>query len=195
MGNDEQKDKRQTIESWVNLYGDECYSWAFYKTSSREVAEDIVQDTFLSALKSFDSFENRSKPKTWLFTILNNKIKDYYRKASRSFESIDSVAESDSIHAAYSIFDENNNWNVSQFGADWGEEQHLLDNPRFNEMMENCMNTLPDNWKLALTAKFVLDKKASEICQELNITSSNYWQMIHRAKLLLKKCIDKKWQP
>ena len=63
-------EKKRTINitSWVEEYGDELYSWAYYKTSSNEIAEDLVQETFLSAHKNIASFKQESNPKTWLFT-------------------------------------------------------------------------------------------------------------------------------
>jgi RNA polymerase sigma-70 factor (ECF subfamily) len=39
----------------------------------------------------------------------------------------------------------------------------------------------------------ILKKKTEAICQELEITASNYWQIVHRSKLLLKKCLELKW--
>ena len=72
------------IEDWFHKYSDDLYGWAYHKTSSKEVAEDLVQETFLSAVKGSKNFQNRSNPKTWLFAILNNKIIDYYRKKAKS---------------------------------------------------------------------------------------------------------------
>ena len=72
-----------TIRSWVNVYSDKMYSWALYKTNSKETAEDLVQETFMIAFQSFDRFEGRSDPKTWLFGILNHKIADHFRKIYR----------------------------------------------------------------------------------------------------------------
>ena len=50
------------VEQWVETYGDELYSWAFYKTSSRVVAEDLVQETYLSAHKARDRYKRRIQP-------------------------------------------------------------------------------------------------------------------------------------
>ncbi|MFT6177308.1 MAG: RNA polymerase sigma-70 factor (ECF subfamily), partial [Bacteroidia bacterium] len=63
-------DSHSAISSWLDNFGDDMYSWAYYKTSSRETAEDLVQDSMLSAYKSFDKYKPGSNPKTWLFTIL-----------------------------------------------------------------------------------------------------------------------------
>jgi DNA-directed RNA polymerase specialized sigma24 family protein len=60
-------------------------------------------------------------------------------------------------------------------------------------VMQECMNDLPHKWKLALVSKYLSDKDTTEICQELEITPSNYWQIVHRSKLLLRKCLEMKW--
>jgi RNA polymerase sigma-70 factor (ECF subfamily) len=56
--------------------------------------------------------------------------------------------------------------------------------------MEECMNDLPE-MEISRNIKYLSEKK--EICQELEITTSNYWQIVHRSKLLLKKCLELKW--
>jgi RNA polymerase sigma factor (sigma-70 family) len=73
-----------TIRNWVALYTDALYEWAFYKLSDDEGAKDIVQETFITAFEKIDGFEGKSNPKTWLFSILNHKIIDYYRKEFRN---------------------------------------------------------------------------------------------------------------
>jgi RNA polymerase sigma-70 factor (ECF subfamily) len=59
--------------------------------------------------------------------------------------------------------------------------------------MMSCLNELPEKWNLALTYKYLTNKKTEEICQELNLATTNYWQIVHRAKLLLKKSVESKW--
>ena len=86
---------KELFKDWVNDYNDQLYSWAYHKTSSKEMAEDLVQDTFLSAYKNLENFKNESNPKTWLFSILNNKIIDFYRNLNKMFESINSENPSD----------------------------------------------------------------------------------------------------
>ncbi len=184
------QNKVKIIEKWVYSYGDYLYSWAYKKTRLKELSEDLVQDTFISSFKSFENFENRSNPKTWLIAILNNKIIDHYRKNNKwSFIS----SEANSITLADSQFNKNNFWIDNDVVEFWNDKEKLENNDLFEEQLKNCLNDLPGKWNLALTYKYLSDKKANEICQELEITTTNYWQIIHRAKLLLKKCIETKW--
>lgn len=187
------KDSKTTVEIWVNEYNDALFSWAFYKTSSRESAEDLVQDTFLAAYHKLDSFKGNSQPKTWLFSILNNKIIDHYRLSAKTTKKTVSLSEDNAYEITEGFFDETENWKSTTINPIWNQDEELLDNPEFNNVMKHCMDDLPENWNFAITSKYLTNKKAAEICQDLNITVSNYWQIIHRAKLVLKKCLEMKW--
>jgi len=187
------ENSKSVLEQWVNQFSDELYSWAFFKTSSKEVAEDLVQDTFLAAFHKIDSFQGKSQPKTWLFSILNNKVIDHYRLSARTTKKNFSLTENSGNDLTDGIFNMYGCWNSNEVKSLWGQDEELLDNPDFNAIMEECMDDLPQKWKLAVTSKYLTEKKAETICQELEITASNYWQIVHRSKLLLKKCLELKW--
>jgi RNA polymerase sigma-70 factor (ECF subfamily) len=187
------EDSKSILEHWVNQFSDELYSWAFFKTSSKEVAEDLVQDTFMAAFHKIDTFQGKSQPKTWLFSILNNKVIDYYRLSARTTKKNFSLTENSGYELSDGLFNSYGCWKSNDINAAWDQDQELLDNPEFNSIMENCMDDLPQKWKLAVTSKYLSDKKTEIICQELEITTSNYWQIVHRSKLLLKKCLELKW--
>lgn len=176
-----------TIKCWVEMYSDSMYSWALHKTSSKETAEDLVQDTFMAAVQSFDRFKGDSNPKTWLFAILNNKINDHYRSSFRK-PTISDTTFFDKL------FDENDQWTPEQRPQQWSDDTgHLLDNDEFQQTLQNCMKKLPDNWFSAIQLKFMEEKNGELICQELGITPTNFWQILHRAKLQLRKCLELNW--
>lgn len=187
------ENSKTLLENWVNQFSDELFSWALYKTSSKETAEDLVQETFLAAFHKIDTFQGKSQPKTWLFSILNNKVIDYYRLSARTTKQNFSISENSGYELSDGLFNETENWKDNDINPIWDQEEELLDNPEFNNVMQGCMEDLPQKWKFAVTSKYLTDKNADEICQELEITTSNYWQIVHRAKLLLKKCLEMKW--
>jgi len=84
----QQKTEHISINKWVEDYTDDLFRWANYKVNNVEVAEDLVQETFLSAVKAVEKFQGKSSPKTWLMAILNNKIIDYHRKKYKNLEII-----------------------------------------------------------------------------------------------------------
>lgn len=178
------------ITTWVNQYSDELYSWANHKVNHKEQAEDLVQETFLAAYKAMEKLQNKDHAKTWLFSILNNKIIDYYRKNGK--QKIFTESELNSETQTNSLFDEKGSWEDRNVNELW-ETENLLDNTDFVAVLKNCTNGLPQRWGMVITSKYTLGKKATEICKDLGISTSNYWQIIHRAKLQLKVCVDKNW--
>jgi RNA polymerase sigma-70 factor (TIGR02943 family) len=180
---------KEELIQCIEKYTNELYTWAYHKISDKENAEDIVQETFFSAFKNIESFNSESSMKTWLFRILNNKIIDYYRKNAKHNIHLESSFTFDERN---DIFDKSQSWKSRKIEEGW-EDQNLLDQNDFVEALDNCYEKLPANWKFAIQSKYIFQKEATEICQELDITPSNYWKIIQRAKLTLKECIELNW--
>jgi len=179
--------KKDTIESLVYLHTKELYNWAFYKTSRSDVAEDLVQETFLAATEKAESFKELSSPKTWLFSILNHKIIDFYRKKMNHTIRLDRKEL-----ATY--FDDNMEWKKDKRPRDWTEDEtHLLDNQNFQEILKKCLDHLPEKWNTCIKLKYLSEKNGKDICQEIGISTTNFWQIVHRAKLKLRDCIETNW--
>lgn len=175
------------LSEWVDLYAGELYAWASHKVSDPETARDLVQDTFLVAAEKIDSFKGDSTPKTWLFSILNHKIIDVYRKKNKQPVQTDNRIFSE-------LFDEGGDWKREKRPLHWHEnEEHLLDNQDFLAILAECLDALPETWNTCVKLKYLSEKKGEEICQEVGITASNYWQIVHRAKLQLRECIEDNW--
>ena len=197
MENKHATSSHNNIKEWVSLYSDDLFRWALHRINDKETAEDLVQETFLAAFKSIDKFQGNSQPKTWLFSIINNKIIDFHRKNFR-----EATINTSSIHVGdannkdvlENFFDEDGTWKPEVRPSDqWEMDEHLLDNLEFTKVLQNCMEELPENWYSAIHFKYLEEKGGKEICQELGITSSNYWKMLQRAKLQLKMCLENSW--
>lgn len=175
------------LTEWVDAHTDELFAWALYKVSDVELAKDLVQDTFLAAAEKFGTYQGNSSPKTWLFGILNHKIIDVYRRKVKHPVNVPDIS-------ALNAFDETGHWNKDKAPTDWhDEETHLLDKQEFQAVLQKCLNALPEKWHIAVKLKYLLDKKGEEICQELDISPTNFWQIVHRAKLQLRECVDTNW--
>lgn len=181
-------DKQHQVSEWVERYTDDLMSWAVLKLKDSEKAKDFVQETFLTAFDKFDQFKGDSHPKTWLIRILSNKILDHQRKLSRQ-----KTYSSDDFSEP-SFFNENGSWKTNIHPDSWNhQEEHLLDNPEFLKVMKSCMQNLKSDWYQVITAFYFEKKKGKEICQDLNLSSSNYWQILRRGKLQLRSCLEKNW--
>ena len=184
-----------TVKRWVEMYSDKMYSWTFYKTNSKEIAEDLVQDTFLAAFQSISKFEGKSDPKTWLFAILNNKIAEHFRKIYRNPILSENQANPNEGESFFdTLFDSNGEWQKEERPKEWqNTEAHLLDDVAFVKVLEACMDKLPANWNAVIQLKYLEEKKGDLICQELGIAPTNFWQILHRSKLQLRKCLENHW--
>jgi|SRR6185437_119880 len=124
-------------EKWIDNYADYLYSFAYNRVSDEETAKDLVQETFLSALKAREGFKGEASEKTWLVSILKRKIIDLYRKNAahpqQSFE------ESDQYKVAYShYFTESGfikgEWNKPNGPKPWNVSEK-------NSIEQNNLNT------------------------------------------------------
>ncbi|MBC7936519.1 MAG: sigma-70 family RNA polymerase sigma factor [Rhizobacter sp.] len=183
--------------NWLRLYGDYLFSIAMMKLNDRQLAEDIVQDTFLSAIKAVDGFKGESSEKTWLVTILKNKITDHYRKRSSLKEAGNYLLETD--HSFTASFFESGpgdipHWLDNTAPADWGASaDKALNREEFYAILQLCIKKMPEKLALVFIAKFVEETETSLICKDFEISSSNYWVIIHRAKVLMRSCLEKNW--
>lgn len=188
-------DDRPNIELWVRQYTGTLYDWALFKTSNKETAEDLIQETFLTAHQQLPKFRGESSPQTWLLAILNNKINAHFRKRYKQIDVNKNQEMAINDNAIFNqLFDKDDRWKNIEKPLEWhAEENHLLDDTEFNRVLASCLGNLPEHWRLAVNLKFIEQKKGELICQELDIAPTNFWQILHRAKLQLRKCLEINW--
>jgi RNA polymerase sigma-70 factor (TIGR02943 family) len=178
--------------NWIENYADSLFSYAMVRVSDREIAKDLVQDTFLSALQNVSSFRGDSSEKTWLTSILKNKIIDYYRKGA--VDKTVAFSEADNSPEIDSYFGENGGWKADTLPTDWTESAHESYRSReFHEALQKCLARLTAQCRAVFSLKYLDELEAEEICKKLAVSSSNYWVIMHRAKLMLRRCIEKNW--
>ena len=189
---------KQKIDAnrWVDEYAQQLFRFAYLRTKNDALSEDLVQDTFFSALKAADKFEGKSSEKTWLYSILRNKIIDHYRKASTKREEYkldNPELNEDAIQNDSSgLFKGNGHWKDKGFLADASKASYLVESKDFYKSLNDCLSELPFNTQMAFRLKHLQDLDTDEICKELNVTASNYWVLLHRARLALRNCLVKK---
>jgi RNA polymerase sigma-70 factor (ECF subfamily) len=180
-------------DNWVDLYADYLYSLALMKVNKIEVAEDLVQDTFLSAFKAKDSFKGEASEKTWLTRILNNKIIDYYRKKNPESSLQDYL---DTTHEQFNeAFFEQKGFRKGHFqpligNYDW---ENPMNSQEFENILKLCISKIPPKIAPIFVAKFLEEEDTEKICKDYQISTSNYWVIIHRIKLLMRACLEKNW--
>lgn len=177
-------------EKWVDNHGDYLYNYAYSRVMSKELAEDLVQETFVAGLKAMSSFQGKSTELTWLISILKRKVIDHYRKSSTKKEI--SSTEYSAPFQKDGMWE--GHWDMLRVPKEWpGELDDPLHQEEFRNILEYCLSILPEKWKAVFVLKFMEDANSDEICKEIGCTPSNFWVMLHRSRLKLRECIEIKW--
>ncbi|SRR6266496_1879603 len=175
---------KEIISQWVSDYTGELYRYALFKTSDRELSKDIVQETFLAACKNLHSFQNKSNPKTWLFSILKHKIADEQRRLFKQ-------RESQELSEDLVFFNEYGRWKKEMAPAEWLEaKDNLLEDTEFTKVLNDCIKKLPSQWIFVVYSKYFDNKSTAEIGEESETSTANIWQILHRVKLQLRQCLQ-----
>jgi RNA polymerase sigma-70 factor (ECF subfamily) len=179
-------------EDWVKEHSDYLYGYAITRIFHKDDALDLIQETYISAIKARESFNGESTERTWLTAILKRKIIDYYRKKTSNKENFIVLTAYKEDHFQDSgIFE--GHWKAEKAPIEWAIDTNNLENEEFHGIFNNCLSFLPKTWAAVFTLKVIEEYSTEEICKELNITSSNIWTTMHRAKLQLRDCVEKKW--
>ncbi len=175
-------------EKWVHDYSNMLYRYALPRVNDKEIAKDLVQETFLAAWRNIDNYKGEASEKNWLFTILKNKIIDHYRKAStRLTDRIEDTTED-------AAFAEDGHWTQQAAPNEWGIDYSTpLESKEFYGVLDKCKSKLKEIQSMVFTMKYLDGYESDIICKELNITPSNYWVLLHRAKVQLRGCLEKNW--
>jgi len=166
--------------------------YALLQLRDQTAAEDVVQETLLAAIQSGDRFSGRSSVKTWLTGILKHKIVDQVRRHSREQPLIQG-AEDDRSEAEIvdALFKADGHWHANP--TNWGDPDNALENKQFWDVFEMCAKLMPAKTARAFMMREVMELSTEEICKELDITATNCWVMLHRARLSLRECLEAKW--
>jgi len=156
-----------------------------------ELAEDVVQETLLAALKAREGFTGKSTVKTWLTGILKHKIVDAIRARQRAPVAMASLDEEADVEDFEPLFKENGAWAAPP--AEWGDPEDALSRREFFEVMDMCLEKLPPNTARVFIMREVMDLTTEEICKELRITANNLWVILYRARMALRLCLEQNW--
>jgi RNA polymerase sigma-70 factor, ECF subfamily len=157
-------------------------------------AEEVVQEALLAALNAIDSFSGDSSLRTWMTAILKFKIIDFQRRqvTERSrFQQAPANADEHADDWIDSLFDETGHWRES-FNP-WVMPDAAHEQAAFFGMLERCMDKLPPSTARVFFQREVLGTETEEICKVEDITTTNCWVILHRARISLRKCLEVNW--
>ena len=176
-------------EQWVDLHGDALFRFALLRVRDAHLAEELVQETFCAALQAQEKYSGLSSERTWLIGILKHKVIDNFRRMSRERPHDDpdlcEAVEED-------FFDAKGRWRVQP--GDWSTSpDEALERKEFWEVLQSCMERLPDRLRQVFALREVDGTDSGEICKVLGISSTNLWVMMHRARVQLRQCLENHW--
>lgn len=175
-------------ERWIDEHGDCLYRYALTRVRKEEVAEDLVQETLLAAVRTQERFAGRSTERSWLVGILKNKVCDYFRKLGRETNFTDLEFFSDE-HS--DKFDGENYWIHERGPSDWKPEgEEAMKRAEFWQALQRSLQKLPERVAAVFTLREIDDVPSKEICGMLNISEANLWVMLHRARMALRQDLE-----
>lgn len=158
------------------------------------VAEDLVQNTLVAALQALGGYRGDASPATWLIGILKRQIIDHYRRMTReaplpvSGTGEDPEGDADLLDR---LFAGDGHWATKP--AAWSDPQDSLRQEDFLAVLEACLKGLAGQSGRVFALREIMELEPEEICKDLGLTRSNYWVLMHRARLRLRLCVERGW--
>ncbi|HKW37532.1 MAG TPA: sigma-70 family RNA polymerase sigma factor [Burkholderiales bacterium] len=164
--------------------------FALLQLRDRSAAEDAVQDTLLAAIQGAARFAAQSSVRTWLVGILKHKIIDGIRRSARE-RPADSRPDAGGAEDLEAFFADDGHF--AEPPEEWASPERSLEERRFFEALERCLQALPKNTASAFTMRELMGMETGEICKELGVSPSNCWVMLYRARMSLRACLERTW--
>lgn len=160
---------RKNFDVFYEEYYNQVYWYIYKKIKYPEDAQDLTGDVFCSCFKNFESYDSqKSSLATWLYVIVNNRLKNYYRDKK-----------------IYVSLDEETGEKHLQAEDDYIMQAILLED--YRNMLADAISVLPEKYQLVVILKYFGEKKSEEISDIMNISAVNVRVIISRA---LKKIND-----
>ncbi len=171
---------------WVEKYGDIFYQYAIRRLNNAQAAEDVVQETFLAAMKSSVNFRGDSLESTWLSSILRKKTVDVIRKRERQ-RKVQPVVDG----AELNDFSEDQCLQV--IGASFSiSPSKAMTDEELLKLVETSLANLPKNQADVFVLRELEQLEPEAICELLDISRKNLWVRLYRARVALAKSISLK---
>jgi RNA polymerase sigma-70 factor (TIGR02943 family) len=176
-------------DRWNVEHREPLLRFALQRLKDYGAAEDLVQETFLSAWHGRGQFRGDCSERTWLTGILRNKIIDFYRRRSRRPAVLATDLEASAAEEGVML-----SWIERQPDRD---DRHrpgaATDRHEFMMELERAVDRLPAKMGRAFRLREIEGRSTEEITRELNISKANLWVLIHRAKQSLGESLAGHW--
>lgn len=184
------KHELSSPELWLTLHGNVLYRYVLVRVRNIEIAEDLVQETFLAALKAKENFAGQSSEQTWLIGILKHKMVDYFRALAR--EKTQKLKEQYKDEGNDHYFDQQGSWNIDL--SYWSQPDKSMQQEQFIQTLAQCIDKLPKRMAQLFVLCELDNMSNEEVCDLMSIsTMNNFWVMQSRTRVQLRHCLDVNW--
>jgi len=167
---------------WVDTHADYLFNFAIGQVRDPGIAEDLVQETFLAAVKGHGAFCLQSSERTWLVGILRHKIYDHLRRSCREravrVDSSPTLEDQDA-------WDQSVLW-LHDAAAECHSPVRRMELQEFREALELALGKLPPRLARVFQLYEIEEQPNRVVCDQLQISESNLWVMLHRARKQLR---------
>lgn len=173
------KGDQQAFAEIVGLYQDKLYHMAYRMLSSRQEAEDVVQDTFLRVYKNLDRYDDTMKFSTWIYRIATNLCIDRLRKRKPSYSLDAETTEHEGLDG-YSMIPSDNRT---------PESETLLS--EMQATVHKAIDNLPAKYKSVMVLRYLQDLSLQEIGDVLDMPVTTVKTRVHRGREFLRKRLER----
>lgn len=176
--------------AWLDEHGDVLCAYALRCVGRRDVAEDLVQETFVAALGDPSRHRGEACVRTWLIAILKRKVVDHFRALARR----PGIADPPERAQDETSFTDRGTW--AQPPADWFSPRvDPLDRAAFRRALSGCLSELSPPARAAFVLREVVQMSTTDICEVLGVTATHLHVLLHRARMRLRSCLESRWSP
>jgi RNA polymerase sigma-70 factor (ECF subfamily) len=184
---------RSAFATLVARHGGALLRLATAFVKDRSLAEEIVQETWVSALEHLDGFEGRAALRTWLFHVAANKARTRLTREGRSvpFSALALSGDAEDPAVGPEHFDQRGMWREPP--GVWSEEnpERLAQGAETRAAIEAAVADLPEAQRAVITLRDIEGLETEEICSLLGITVSNQRVLLHRARSKVRRALER----
>jgi len=169
------KGDKHALAQLVKSHEKTVYNFSFKICRNKDLAENIMQETFLSMVKSLHQFDGNSKLSTWLYRIVSNHCLMEYRKMKKHFLSLDDEEVPEK----------------SRESSDWSAVPSFeIENNELKDILDNAINKLPPDYRIVFILRDVNGFSTEETGNIINLSVPAVKSRLHRARAFLRDEIN-----
>ena len=181
--------------AFIEALRSQMLKFARLQVRDNQLAEDAVQEAMISAFQNIDRFARQAAFKTWVFSILKNKLIDQLRKEKRltAASQLENGPNLNGDALIEHLFEENGHWQKDERPKKWDQPEHSVENQHFWRIFDACLDALPTKYARLFMMREFLEMDTPEICHNEEVSVSSLNVTLYRARLRLRECLEDHW--